>query len=76
MRRGRCFSRACEGIAEEAGRDVVRVNPAYTSHTCSACGHCQPMPLSVWVYECPDCGLVLHRDHNASNNILAASLSR
>ena len=57
--------------AEEAGRVVVRVNPAYTSQTCSACGHRQPMPLSVRVYECPDCGLALHRDHNASNNILA-----
>jgi len=57
--------------AEEAGRDVVRVNPAYTSQTCSACGHRQPMPLSVRVYECPHCGLVIHRDHNGSKNILA-----
>ena len=57
--------------AEEAGRVVVRVNPAYTSQTCSACGHRQPMPLSVRVYECPLCGLVIHRDHNGSKNILA-----
>jgi len=57
--------------AEEAGRDVVRVNPAYTSQTCSACGHRQPMPLSVRVYECPHCGLVIHRDHNGSKNIIA-----
>ena len=64
------FTRLLEK-AEEAGRDVVRVNPAYTSQTCSACGHRQPMPLSVRVYECTDCGLVLHRDHNGSNNILA-----
>src|SRR5262249_11764707 len=49
--------------AEEAGRQVVKVNPAYTSQTCSACGHRQPMPLSVRVYECPHCGLVIHRDH-------------
>ena len=56
--------------AEEAGRQVVRVNPAYTSQTCSACGHRQPMPLSVRVYECPHCGLVIHRDHNGSLNIL------
>jgi putative transposase len=59
--------------AEEAGRQVVRVNPAYTSQTCSACGHRQPMPLSVRVYECPQCGLVLHRDHNGSLNILTAA---
>jgi len=61
--------------AEEAGREVVRVNPAYTSQTCSACGHRQPMPLSVRVYDCPHCGLVIHRDHNGSLNILAEGLS-
>jgi putative transposase len=60
--------------AEEAGRVVVRVNPAYTSQTCSACEHRQPMPLSVRVYECPQCGLVIHRDHNGSLNILAGAL--
>jgi putative transposase len=60
--------------AEEAGRAVVRVNPAYTSQTCSACGYRQPMPLSVRVYECPQCGLVIHRDHNGSLNILAEGL--
>ena len=57
--------------AEEAGRQVVKVNPAYTSQTCSCCGYRQPMPLSVRVYECPQCGLVIHRDHNGSLNILA-----
>ena len=60
--------------AEEAGREVVRVNPAYTSQTCSACGHRQPMPLSVRVYECPRCGLVIDRDHNGSKNILEEGL--
>jgi putative transposase len=57
--------------AEEAGRQVVKVNPAYTSQTCSACGQRQPMPLSVRVYECPQCSLVIHRDHNGSLHILA-----
>ncbi len=62
--------------AEEAGRTVVQVNPAYTSQTCSACGHRQEMPLSVRVYECPVCGLVLDRDHNGSKNILAEAVGR
>ena len=62
------------GKAEEAGRAVVRVNPAYTSQTCSACGHRQEIPLSVRIYECPACGLVIDRDHNGSMNILAAGL--
>lgn len=57
--------------AEEAGRQVIRVTPAFTSQTCSACGHRQPMPLSVRVYECPQCSLVIHRDYNGSLNILA-----
>lgn len=60
--------------AEEAGREVARVNPAYTSQTCSACGHRQPMPLCVRVYECPRCGLVIDRDHNGSKNILEEGL--
>ena len=61
--------------AEEAGRTVVRVNPAYTSQRCSCCGHIQLMPLSVRVYECPNCGLVIDRDHNGSKNILADALN-
>ncbi len=53
-----------------AGRQFVAVNPAYTSQTCSACGHRQKMPLSERVFECSCCGLVLGRDHNAARNIL------
>jgi len=61
--------------AEEAGRTVVRVNPAYTSQRCSCCGHIQQMPLSVRIYECPNCGLIIDRDHNGSKNILADALN-
>ncbi len=68
------FFKHLQAKAEEAGRQVARVNPAYTSQTCSACGHRQPMPLSVRVYECPQCGLVIHRDHNGSKNILAEAI--
>ncbi len=56
--------------AEEAARCVVKVPAAYTSQTCSVCGHRQNMPLSVRVYECEACDTVLHRDHNASRTIL------
>jgi putative transposase len=62
--------------AEEAARQMVKVNPAYTSQTCSACGTIQDMPLSVRVYECGTCSLVLHRDHNASRNILHQAVGR
>jgi putative transposase len=32
------------------------------------------MPLSVRVYECPQCGLIIDRDHNGSKNILEEAL--
>ncbi len=59
-----------------AGRQFVAVNPAYTSQNCSRCGHRQAMPLEERVYTCPDCNLVLDRDHNAALNILALGLQR
>ena len=69
------FVRVLLAKAEEAEREIIRVNPAYTSQTCSACGHRQEMPLSVRVYDCTNCGLVIDRDHNASMNILHEALN-
>ncbi len=60
--------------AESAGREFARVNPAYTSQTCSSCGHRQKMPLSERTFTCPCCGMNLDRDHNASLNILRLGL--
>ncbi len=60
--------------AEEAGRQFLKVNPAYTSQTCSRCGHRQKMPLSERVYQCPCCLLSIDRDLNASTNILRLGL--
>ena len=52
--------------AESAGREVVKVDPAYTSKTCSGCG-ARFEHLSLWDrwVEC-DCGVSLDRDHNAA----------
>lgn len=60
--------------AEEAGRKYVAVNPAYTSQTCSRCGHRQPMPLENRIYHCPCCLLEIDRDLNAALNILRIGL--
>src|SRR6266849_5363648 len=60
--------------AEEAGRQYVAVNPAYTSQDCSRCHHRQAMPLSERVYHCPCCLLVIDRDLNAAINIKALGL--
>ncbi len=60
--------------AAEAGRILVKVNPAYTSQTCSVCGHRQPMPLSKRIFACPCCYAHLDRDLNAAKNILGLGL--
>ena len=57
------FKAAC------AGRSAVAVPPAYTSQTCSGCGVLVHKGLSVRWHSCPDCGMRLHRDHNAAKNI-------
>lgn len=56
--------------AEEAGKIVVAVDPAYTSKTCSECGQrIENLTLAVRWINC-DCGASLDRDHNAAINIL------
>src|SRR6266851_3824673 len=54
---------ACK--AEEAGRQCVKVNPAYTSQDCSRCHHRQKVPLDVRGFSCPCCHVQLDRDLNA-----------
>jgi len=61
--------------AEEAGSRVVKVNPSGTSQECSRCGEPVLKDLSVRVYECPSCGLVLDRDVNAARNLLARAIA-
>lgn len=59
--------------AANAGRQFERVNPRYTSQTCSHCGQRQKMPLAIRTYQCGQCGLIICRDVNAAHNILGAS---
>jgi putative transposase len=62
--------------AANAGREVVFVNPAYTSRTCYACGQLVlHFPLSQRVFRCA-CGYVADRDENAARNILRLGQSR
>ncbi|MFZ2096982.1 MAG: transposase, partial [Anaerolineales bacterium] len=56
--------------AVEAGRQVVLVNPSYTSKTCSSCGVLfDGLSLADRWIEC-SCGLSIDRDVNAALNIL------
>jgi putative transposase len=54
---------------ESAGKQVVAVDPAFTSQLCSGCGVVVHKGLAVRWRSCPDCGMSLHRDHNAAKNI-------
>ncbi len=47
-----------------------------TSKTCSNCGCIQDMPLNKRQFDCPDCGVSLDRDFNASINICRLGRSR
>ncbi len=60
--------------AENAGRKIVEVNPAYTSQDCSGCGHRAKKTLKERWHFCPICGLSLDRDVNAAVNILQTAL--
>jgi putative transposase len=57
--------------AAKAGRQIMLVDPAYTSSLCSCCGLAfEDFDLSTrWVH-CHRSGLSLARDHNAAINIL------
>ena len=56
--------------AEGAGMSVVRVDPAYTSLTCSRCGVAQfdasAQERNRIRFRCPDCGNDLNRSVNAA----------
>jgi putative transposase len=56
--------------AAGAGKRVEAINPAFTSQRCSGCGVLVQKGLSIRWHACPECGMSLHRDHNAALNIL------
>ena len=57
---------------EEQGKKLIKVDKFYpSSKTCSCCGYIKnDLKLSERIYECPQCGMILDRDYNASLNIL------
>ena len=68
------FIRYLSYKAESAGRNLIKVNPAYTSQDCSKCGHRETKKLSDRIHTCSCCGFTTDRDHNAALNILALGL--
>jgi len=61
---------------EETGGKVVRANPKGTSQVCSRCGSLVPKSLSVRIHKCPNCGIILDRDHNSALNILQRAVGQ
>ena len=62
--------------AEEAGRELIAVDPRHTSMTCTVCGHVDGGNRSGAVFRCLRCGHQAHADVNAAQNILRAGLAR
>ncbi len=62
--------------SELYGKVFVKVDPKNTSQICSDCGEIVKKELSQRTHECPFCGLVLDRDHNAAINILKKGLKQ
>ena len=59
-----------------SGSEVVLVDPAYTSQTCSKCGHvARENRESQAVFKCIQCGHVENADINAARNILSRAIS-
>jgi putative transposase len=60
--------------AAKAGKVVELVEAGFTSQKCSQCGIMVPKTLADRVHLCPNCGLEMDRDLNASLNIRTLGL--
>lgn len=54
---------------EQQGINVVKVDPRYTSQTCSSCGKIDKKNRNKSVFSCISCGFSEHADINAAQNI-------
>lgn len=60
---------------EMYGKELVVIDPRYTSKTCSCCGYVNhDLKLYDRVWVCPNCDKIYDRDINASINILNKAL--
>jgi len=63
-----------QGKAAKAGKVVELVDARYTSQKCSQCGIMVTKTLADRTHLCPNCGLKMDRDLNASLNIRTLGL--
>jgi putative transposase len=62
--------------AEEAGRELIRVDPRHTSQRCAECGTVDGASRVGAVFRCVSCSHTDHADVNAARNILWAGLAQ
>ena len=59
-------------LQDKASGRIEKIKPAYTSQTCSGCGHRDPESReSQSRFRCRACGLTVNADVNAARNIAA-----
>lgn len=66
-----------ERLKQQAGKygsTVFVTSEAYTSKTCTRCGHEHTKLGGAEVFKCPDCGLTISRDINGARNILLRAM--
>jgi IS605 OrfB family transposase len=59
-----------ERLCQENGIQLTKINPAYTSQTCSRCGTLDKKSRKGELFRCNSCNLEIDADYNASINIL------
>ena len=69
------FRLKLQSKAASAGKQFTKVKPHHTSQKCSDCNEIVPKTLLDRVHDCPHCGLVIDRDHNAAINIKKAAVA-
>lgn len=70
------FKRQLEYKTLRHGSQLVKINPAYTSQTCSACGFISKSNIKPQaVFNCGECGHIENSHSNAAKNILKIGVS-
>jgi putative transposase len=67
------FSQILENKSKEYSCRLVRICEAYTSKTCSKCGHINNVG-SKKVLKCSNCGIEIDRDYNGARGIYLRAL--
>ena len=63
------LQRFIEYKAEDLGKEVIYVDPKFTSQKCSKCGYVRKDNRHGSLFKCKNCGFELNADLNASRNI-------